>query len=494
MTAVTTSYRRQQGVLQERKVGVIKRRKQIRSRVLLVEPEFPYPGKSKNRANAVHRNFVPIGLLKLGALYKARGARVRLVRGNCPRAALRAFKPSHIMVTSLFTYWSEYVWGAIEHYRTMFPKARIFLGGIYATLHHDRSEFKEKAKRYRVRVHVGLHKQAEEYYPDYSFLNGGVNHHVTHGMRGCIRKCSFCGVWKIEPEIEYKNSRQLFNEIKAVGKNRVIFFDNNFLANHYIRDILAELANLTVNGKPVTFECQSGLDGRLLEHDPELATLLKNAHFRNIRIAWDNSLADHGSIAAQLDCLTAAGYRPSDTSVFMIYNYDTSYEDMLKKLEYCRKWGVQISDCRYRPLDSTFDRYDGNKYRTGQTEDDYYIHTRGGWTDARIRDFRKSVRRHNIWVRYAMSRGLPYDYRMEKWSRVHRTFKFFKMGKPPKLDVIEHSPTWHARIRLMNKIRTYYRSHDMNSLDFASLSKRQLDESLRQITEKIESERSDSAG
>jgi len=443
--------------------------------VLLVEPDFPYASKSRNKANHIHRNFVPIGLLKLGALHRARGARVRLVRGNCLRATLGAFNPSHVLVTSLFTYWSEHVWTTIEHYRAIFPKARISLGGIYATLHHDRADFRERAKRYRVRVHVGLHKQAEKHYPDYSLLNGEVNHHVTHGMRGCIRKCSFCGVWKIEPEIQYKNSRQLVNEIKAVGRNRVIFFDNNFLANRHIRDILVELRDLTVNAKPVAFECQSGLDGRLLERDPELATLLKNAHFRNVRIAWDNSLSDHASIANELDCLIAAGYRPSDISVFMIYNYDTPYETMLKKLEYCHRWGVQISDCRYRPLNSTFDGYDGNLYRNGQTAADYYIHSTAGWTDARIRDFRKQVRRHNIWVRYGRSRGLPYDYRMEKWSRIHTTFKFFKMGRPPRLDVIEHSPTWKHRILLLHRIRNHYRRNNMNSLDFSSLSRQELD-------------------
>lgn len=456
------------------------------NRILLVEPDFPYPGKSKNRANSVHRNFVPIGLLKLGAMHRAQGARVRLVRGNCPRAALQKFKPSHILVTSLFTYWSEYVWAAIEHYRTMFPRARIFLGGIYATLHHERPEFKERAKRHRVRVHVGLHKEAERYCPDYSFLNGGVNHHVTHSTRGCIRKCPFCGVWRIEPTIQHKSSHQLLNEIKAVGRNRVIFFDNNFLANRDIRNILKDLAGLTLNGRSVVFECQSGLDGRLLERDPELATLLRNANFRNIRIAWDNSLSDHASVARQLAYLTDAGYRASDISVFMIYNYDTPYETMLKKLGYCEKWEVQIADCRYRPLDSTFDHYDGNKFRQGQTEADYYIHTSGGWTDGKIRAFRKKVRQHNIWVRYAKDRGAAYDYRMEKWSRIHTTFKFFKLGRPPQLDVIEHSLTWQRRIHLLNAIRGHYRRHNMNSLDFSQLSMRELDERLWKLTTETE--------
>ena len=35
--------------------------------VLLVEPDFPYPNKSKNKGNDVHKNFIPIGLLKIGS-------------------------------------------------------------------------------------------------------------------------------------------------------------------------------------------------------------------------------------------------------------------------------------------------------------------------------------------------------------------------------------------------------------------------------------------
>ena len=51
-------------------------------RILLVEPDFPYPAKSKNQANRIHKNFVPIGLLKLGAYYKSLGYKVKLVRGS----------------------------------------------------------------------------------------------------------------------------------------------------------------------------------------------------------------------------------------------------------------------------------------------------------------------------------------------------------------------------------------------------------------------------
>ncbi|MBD3309499.1 radical SAM protein [candidate division KSB3 bacterium] len=463
-------------------------------RILLVEPDFPYPSKSKNQANKIHKNFVPVGLLKLGAYHNKLGHKVKLVRGNVSIRELGSFKPSMIFVTSIFTYWSKYVWDTIEHYRTLFPEAKIIIGGIYATLHSDRKYFREKLSYYNAKCHVGLHSEAEEYYPDYTLLNGQIDHHVTHAMRGCIRKCSFCGVWKIEPKRTYKTSEDLIEEIKEVGKNKVIFFDNNFLANENIKEILSDLSKLRVNNRPVRFECQSGFDGRLLEGNPELATLLKKANFHSVRIAWDNSLRDFQSVKKQLDYLGTAGYKPKDIFVFMVYNYEIPYEKMLKKLEYCKKWGVQIADCRYRPLDSLKDDYNPGKYRTGQTDEDYYIHTKSGWTDHKIRDFRKRVRQHNIWVRYAKDKGLEYDKRMEKWSGIHTTFKYFHMGRPPQLEIMEKSPTWKRRLEMMNRVKNYYRKHSLNSLNFSSFSKSRIDDTLSGILDEIEGTKTTAPG
>jgi len=67
--------------------------------VLLVEPDFPNPSKSKNKANGIHKNFVPVGLLKLGAYYKSLGREVRLVRGNKSKEELELDSPNLILVT-----------------------------------------------------------------------------------------------------------------------------------------------------------------------------------------------------------------------------------------------------------------------------------------------------------------------------------------------------------------------------------------------------------
>ena len=97
--------------------------------------------------------------------------------------------------------------------------------------------------------------------------------------------------------------------------------------------------------------------------------------------------------------LVDAGFTEKEISIFMIYNYEPNYEEMEEKRVKCAEWGVQITDCRYRPLDATFDNYSSFKTK-GQTSKDYYIHEENDWTDEKVRKFRRNVRRHNICMRH----------------------------------------------------------------------------------------------
>ena len=75
---------------------------------------------------------------------------------------------------------------------------------------------------------------------------------------------------------------------------------------------------------------------------------------------------------------------------------------MEQKRKKCWTWRVQISDCRYRPLDQLFDHY--NPRRKNQTNEDYFIHEETGWTDAHVKQFRRNIREQNICVRH----GFPF--------------------------------------------------------------------------------------
>lgn len=340
--------------------------------VLLVEPKFPIPTKSKN-----HRDFLPIGLLKLASYHRKKGDRVKLVRGN---EYFPYFKPHQIKITSLFTYWSKYVWDTVYFYKERYPKAKVSVGGIYASLMPDHCKGSGCDE-----VFVGVHKDAENCKPAYDLVD--VDYQIVHSTRGCIRRCKFCGTWKIEPKFIYKKSIK-----DEICSNRIIFYDNNVLANPYIGSILSELSQATYRGRAVYSESQCGIDGRLLTK--KLAKLLKRARFLNPRIAWDHKFEQHNIIKNQLDKLVKAGYRKKDIYIFMVYNWEIPFKEMEKKRLKCWEWGVQIADCRFRPLNQTFDHYDGKKK---QTEKDYYIHPK--WTDEEIKQFRRNVRGHNICVR-----------------------------------------------------------------------------------------------
>lgn len=121
------------------------------SRILLVEPDFPISAKSKN-----HCNFLPIGLLKIGAYHRDKKDQVKLHRGNYKSR----FYPDEIKVTSLFTYWSKQVWDSVAYYKNIYPNAKIEVGGIYASLMP-----KHAKKSGCDKVSIGLYRKgiAEEY-------------------------------------------------------------------------------------------------------------------------------------------------------------------------------------------------------------------------------------------------------------------------------------------------------------------------------------------
>jgi hypothetical protein len=383
-------------------------------RVLLVVPDFPIPKKRR-----IHHDALPIGLLKIGTYLKqAKDCSVELVFGNQePKNA-----PDEIWITSSFTYWSEFVHASSRYYRNLFPKAKVRVGGIYATLMPE-----EARKGTSGQVHKGTYGPAESWCRthgvDYSIVGNNIDFQIVHGMRGCFRKCQFCGVWKLEPKEKFDSSIS-----DKICKNHVIFYDNNFLRNPHIKRILTELAEIRINGRPVKYESQSGFDGRILSE--EIAELLHRARFVNPRIAWDNSFDDWPKIKKQIELLEKAGYKSKDIYVFMLYNWEYSYEVMEKKRLKCWEWQVQIADCRYRPLDQLYDQFDSKE---SQTSKDYYIHPK--WTDEDVKNSRRNVRRHNICVRHSF----PFHSgRMER-KRVTKEESLI-LRKISKKDVIKKLP------------------------------------------------------
>lgn len=294
--------------------------------VLLVEPQ---------RGKKYHTTYPPLGLLKLATYHKKKKDKVRLVQGFSDNA----FEPKVIYITTLFTYAYEPVHDVIHWYSEKYKRARIVVGGIYATLcpEHLRETFQD-----RIEIHQGLIPEIEDILPDYSLLPEW-RASILFSSRGCIRRCPFCSVPILEPEFEVKES---IRHIIYPGHNKVIFWDNNILASPHWKDIFYELEELDLE-----VDFNQGLDARLLSED--VAGSLCKLKVPIVRLAYD-SKGIRIPLRKAIELLKATGIRGRRVIVYCLYNYSTDTpEDFLNRIRDLLEWGVAAYPMRYEPLGPT---------------------------------------------------------------------------------------------------------------------------------------------
>ena len=199
---------------------------------------------------------------------------------------------------------------------------------------------------------------------------------------GCSNSCPFC----YEPK-----ETKLFS-IPEIVRNNVKIMDMNLLCKKEALEILKELGKKRVNGKVVYYELVCGVDWRFLTQ--EIADALKQNRFRRIRIAWDFGCNQQFKIKDALNLLIKAGYSRKDIMVFMICNWDISYEENLKKLDLCKFWNVKVGDCWF----------------DGQTSPNIKPL---GWSGEQIKDFRKKCRKHNQLVLF----GIDPELKKKEWVK-----------------------------------------------------------------------------
>lgn len=361
-------------------------------KILLVRPNYPSRSNNNRYGNErLNHKYFPIGLLKMSTYFKEKVYKVDLIIG----AKRAKFTPDIIYITTLFTYWRKFTIETIDFYKKVYPEAEIIVGGVDASLNSQDYEC------LGVRVYKGIFKEVEKVKPDYGYFTEEVSFQILNSTRGCIKRCPYCGTYKVDGPFTYKTSEELEREI---FKNEIAFYDNNLLANPNIKEILKMLSDKKINNKHIKrIESQSGFDASLLiadwdrtEEKESLFYLIKKARFINPRIAWDGYIEEENIVKRCIELFEKVGYRRKQIQVFMIYNWDLDFNKMEYKRKRCQEWGVQVSDCRYRPLDATFDNY--NPRKKDQTSEDYYIHP--GWTDQLIKEFRKRVRSQNIINRF----------------------------------------------------------------------------------------------
>lgn len=160
------------------------------------------------------------------------------------------------------------------------------------------------------------------------------NPDATFTSRGCIRRCPFCAVPRIEGEL-----RELDNWEPAP-----IVCDNNLLAcsrSHFDRvvDRLKPLSGIDFN---------QGLDARLLTdyHASRLAELDCMA-----RLAFD-SISYESSFVRAFEVLRKAGFPLNRIRVYVLIGFRDTPEDALYRLRRVQGLGLKPNPMRYQALDA----------------------------------------------------------------------------------------------------------------------------------------------
>jgi hypothetical protein len=180
-----------------------------------------------------------------------------------------------------------------------------------------------------------LHDMADEIGGEmYPLPLGRHNPDATFTTRGCIRRCRFCAVPKIEGEF-----RELNDWIPAP-----IVCDNNLLASsrQHFDNVIDRLKGF----RGIDFN--QGLDARLLNnHHIER---LQELRLPKLRFAFDH-ISVESTVMDAIDHVLKAGFAHRRIGCYVMFGFEDSPEDALYRAEIIKAKGIKPFLQRYQPIE-----------------------------------------------------------------------------------------------------------------------------------------------
>ncbi len=363
--------------------------------ILLIEPGY------KNK-------YPPLGLMKIAQYHGplGKGDNVRFIKGE-DRSVLRTAW-DRIYVTTLFSFEFFRISQSIDFalYVVNGQADKVFVGGIAASLMHGR--FVTEPRWQGIRFIQGLLAQGpaaslqldefsgelyaddrfgkpiEDLIPDYAIL-GQIDYeypvhdaYFLYATRGCIRKCSFCGVPKLEGD--QRDTSSISAIVRGIDdlygpKKDLTLMDNNIVASPRFKEIIAEIRDLGFTpgaklkrgrtGVLRRVDFNQGVDARILCKDRIFLRELSTICLKPLRIAFD-----HLGLKKPYEqsIRWAHEYGLNELSNYMLYNFHDSPADLFERMRLNVSLNEQLDiriwsfPMRYQPTDLPDRSFVGEKW------------------------------------------------------------------------------------------------------------------------------------
>lgn len=296
--------------------------------------------------------YYPVGLLRIGAMLKDKGHDVKLFYKDIPK---EDDDFDEYWISAIFTFEIVHVKKLI---RMFAKKGKVRVGGISPTLMQKEYESEP------CEIMTGKLWEAEKYPLDYTLLGFDPEYSMAKITDGCIRKCGFCAVHRLEPE--YVERPRWKEDILPTTKS-VVFSDNNYTARplEKMREDAEYFKWLVKNTKNRTIDFNQAIDARLITE--EMAEVLGSMPISPIRFSYDGP-QESGVIQDAITRMANNGKK--QFLIYMLYNYTDSipfaYTRIRELAEVGIKLGVSVSifPMRYQPLDTVDEsrQYLGKKW------------------------------------------------------------------------------------------------------------------------------------
>ena len=352
--------------------------------ILLVEPGY-------------RNKYPPLGLMKIAQYHgpQGKGDRVRFIKGEDRSVLDKAW--DRVYITTLFSFEYRKTAQAIDFALEVVngQADKIFVGGISASLMNERFCSEQRWQGIRFikgllsappAIALQLDDFTEELYsddrggtpiedlvPDYGILKQVEysypvrDAYFAYTSRGCVRKCHFCGVPRLEgAQRDTESLTQFVKDIeKLYGvKKDLILMDNNVVASPRFKEIIAEIRGLGfVPGAKLArgntqvqrrVDFNQGVDARILCKDPMYLRELATVCIKPLRIAFDHlGLKKPYEQAVRY----AAAHGLTELSNYMLYNFHDTPADLFARMRLnvglneelnVRIWSFPM---RYQPTD-----------------------------------------------------------------------------------------------------------------------------------------------